>query len=309
MMETNQSARILDLIVMLTSASRLSALDIADRLGMTRRGVYNYLHLLADYGFKVRKEGCHYSLDPRSPFFRRLDENIPLSDAEAEYVCHTLADADRSDVMASRLRAKLTRHFGLDDIAADTESATRISNNKAQLRLAMKTERIAKISNYSSPHSQTIHDRYVEPYMFLNNGRDVRCHEIATHTNKTFKLSRMGSVEVMDDSWFNKPMHRPVHTDIFMFSGEEHHNIKLRLGQLSHNLMVEEYPLSDTCITPDADGKHWMLNIEVASYLGIGRFVLGLFDDIEIVGDDGFKAYIHNKVAAMGVGTHDGIGA
>ena len=289
MMETNQTARILDLIVMLTSASRLSALDIADRLGMTRRGVYNYLRLLADYGFKVRKEGCHYSLDPRSPFFKQLGESIPLSDTEAEYICHSLADADRSDVMASRLRAKLVRHFGLDDIAADTELATRVNTNKAQLRLAMKTERIAKICDYSSPHNQTIHDRDVEPYLFLNNGRDVRCHEIATHTNKTFKLSRMGSVEVMDDSWFNKPMHRPVHTDIFMFSGEERHRIRL----------VEEYPLSDASITPDSDGRHWTLDIEVASYLGIGRFVLGLFDDIEIVGDEGFKAYIHDKVAAM----------
>lgn len=298
-METNQPARILDLIVMLTSANRMSALDIADRLGITRRGVYNYLRFLADYGFKVRKEGCHYSLDPRSPFFKRLGENIPLSDTEAEYLCQALADADRSDVMASRLRAKLAKHFGLDDAVDGTELATRVNTNKAQLRRAMKTECIAKICNYSSPHSQTIHDRYVEPYMFLNNGRDVRCHEIATHTNKTFKLSRMGSVEVLDDSWFNKPKHKPVHTDIFMFSGEERHRVRLRLGQLSRNLMAEEYPLSDPGVTPDPDGKHWTLDIEVASYLGIGRFVLGLFDDITIIGDEGFKTYIHDKVTAM----------
>lgn len=37
----------------------------------------------------------------------------------------------------------------------------------------------------------------------------------------------------------------------------------------------------------------------VCSYAGIGRFVLGLFDDIEVLGDDGFVNYLGGKVRAM----------
>ncbi len=298
-METNQLSRILDLIIYLTSPGRHTAQQYADMKGMARRNVYNYLHMLADYGFHVRRDSGYYSLDPQSPFFKRLGENIPLSDTEAEYLCHTLADADKDDIMASRLRTKLARHFGLDDIATDPCISQRVNTNKATLRHAMKEERIVKICNYSSPHSHSVSDRYVEPYMFLNNGRDVRCHEIKSHINKTFKLSRMESVELLDDSWFNKHLHRQIYTDIFMFSGEERHTVTMRLGQLSHNLMIEEYPLSEPSFTPCDDGIHWMLTIDVASFLGIGRFVMGLYDDIDILGDDDFRIYINNKVEGM----------
>lgn len=303
-MENKQLSRILDLIVYLTASGRHTAQQYADMLGVTRRNVYNYLHMLADYGFNVRREGNCYSLDMRSQFFKRLGENIPLSDTEAEYLCQNLANADRSDFMAARLRTKLARHFGLDDIATDPNISQRVNTNKATLRHAMREERIVKIVGYSSPHSHTVSDRYVEPYMFLNSGRDVRCHEIKSHQNKTFKLSRMESVELLDDSWFNKHLHRQIYTDIFMFSGEERHTVNIRLGQLSHNLMIEEYPLSESSITPDTDNKHWLLSIDVASFLGIGRFVLGLYDDIEVLGDDDFIDYINNKVATMMSDSH-----
>lgn len=298
-MENKQLSRILNLIVYLTASGRHTAQQYADMLGVTRRNVYNYLHMLADYGFNVRREGNYYSLDTRSQFFKRLDENIPLSDTEAEYLCAMLADADKTDYMAVRLHTKLARHFGLDDIATNPSLSQRVNTNKATLRHAIKEERIVKICNYSSPHSNTVKDRYVEPYMFLNNGRDVRCHEIATHTNKTFKLSRMGNVEMLDDRWFNKHLHKDVYTDIFMFSGEERHPVKLRLGLLSHNLLLEEYPSSSEYITAEEDSKSWLFAADMASFLGIGRFVMGLYDDIEILGDDGFIDYINNKVEAM----------
>ena len=92
--------------------------------------------------------------------------------------------------------------------------------------------------------------------------------------------------------------HRQVFTDIFMFSGEDHHTVTLRLGQLSRNLFVEEYPQGIRCLTPDGD-SHWMLNIEVCDYRGLGRFVLGLFSDIEILSGDGFRHYISEQIAKM----------
>ena len=74
---------------------------------------------------------------------------------------------------------------------------------------------------------------------------------------------------------------------------------RLLLGQLSRNLIVEEYPLSEPSITLASDGVHWILDIEVASFLGIGRFVMGLYDDIKVLGDEQFKAYIKEKVDSM----------
>lgn len=83
-----------------------------------------------------------------------------------------------------------------------------------------------------------------------------------------------------------------------MFSGEETLPVKLRLGRLSYNLLTEERPDAQRYITPDGD-EHWLFEAPVCSYLGIGRFVLGLYEDIEIIGDDGFRSYIRSKIAAM----------
>ncbi|HCD77741.1 MAG TPA: transcriptional regulator [Prevotella sp.] len=299
-MEKNQTPRILDLLLELSSYGQHTTQQLAESLGVTRRNIYNYLGMLTDYGFKVRKDGHSYYIDPLSPFFKKLRENIQLSDTEAEYICQTLAEAPSNDIMAARVRTKLARHYGLDDIAASPEAfVQRVNTSKALLRKAIKTERIVKIVGYSSPHSHTVKDRFVEPYMFLNNGHDVRCHEISTHTNKTFKLSRMQGVELMDDSWFNKKLHKDVYTDIFMFSGEETHPVKLRLGQLSHNLLLEECPLSREYITAGEDGKSWTFAADMASFLGIGRFVIGLYDDIEVLGDDSFIDYLNKKVETM----------
>lgn len=295
-MDQNQNMRLFELVATMTAPVSLTALQLADSLGTTRRNLYNYLHLLSDCGFRVVKEGTRYRLDTRSSFFRRLHENIALTDTEADYLCKRLADSASNDNMASLLRLKLVRQFGFSDIVATPGYARRISDAKAKLRNAMREERIVRIIDYSSPHSHTVSDRYVEPFMFLADTGDVRCHEISTHQNKTFKLSRMGGVEVLDDNWFNKKHHKQVYTDIFLFSGEEQHTVTLSLGQLSHNLMLEEYPLSEAFMSPRGEDGRWTLTLNVVSYLGIGRFVMGLFDDIRIIGDEDFKQFIRAKL-------------
>ena len=108
----------------------------------------------------------------------------------------------------------------------------------------------------------------------------------------------MESVELLADEWQHERQHRQMYTDIFMFSGEQQMRIKLRLGRLSANIIQEEYPLSAAYISKDND-THWILELDVCGYIGIGRFVMGLFSDIEVLEDSGFCKYIHDKVKEM----------
>jgi len=62
--------------------------------------------------------------------------------------------------------------------------------------------------------------------------------------------------------------------------------------------MTEEYPISSNSFSKQED-NHWIVSLDVVSYLGIGRFVLGLYDDIEILEGDGFKDYIKSKIVKM----------
>ena len=67
--------------------------------------------------------------------------------------------------------------------------------------------------------------------------------------------------------------------------------MKLRLGMLSYNLLREEYPASIEFLTPDGD-RHWIFETDVANYAGIGRFVIGLASDIEVLQDEGLRQHL-----------------
>ena len=70
----------LELILLLTDNHNYTAQDIADKLGITRRHLYNYLEYLRFSGFEVKKSGTYYRLERTSPYLRRLHENISLSE-------------------------------------------------------------------------------------------------------------------------------------------------------------------------------------------------------------------------------------
>ena len=63
-------------------------------------------------------------------------------------------------------------------------------------------------------------------------------------------------------------------------------------------MMKEEYPCTAKWMTRD-EQNHWLIEMNVCSYAGIGRFVLGLYDDIKILGDEAFIQYISKKIEEM----------
>ena len=71
--------------------------------------------------------------------------------------------------------------------------------------------------------------------------------------------------------------------------------IKLLLGVRAHNLLIEEYPLAERDVIRCEDGR-WMLDTVVQGFAGVGRFVLGLAHDIEIVESDELKNYLKKEL-------------
>jgi len=288
----------LELLLMLTDNNNYTAQQLADRLCVTRRNLYYYLDYLRNSGFQVIKTGACYRLDPNSKFFRRLHDNIVFTKEEAAYLRRMLEASNKKDLILATLKTKLDRYYSLEG-SFSPAALKRIHNNVRTLKEAMETQSVVVLRGYSSPHSNTVSDRVVEPYLLMNDDLDVRCYEMRSDMCKTFKVSRIKSVEVMDVFWVNQAKHRDLFTDIFMFSGDEKLPVKLRLGQLAYNLLLEEYPQSQPFLAPEKDGRHWIFKAEVASYLGIGRFVLGLFQDVEVLQDQRFKQYVACRVEQM----------
>lgn len=284
----------LELIILLSQNRTYSIDDICEKLGVSRRTIYYYLEFFQATGFEVERKGQTYSLTRNSEFFNKIMDKIEFTDEEAILMRRLITSQEVKNNLMKGLLAKLESFYDYS-VLENNDTAERVTRTMQRVREGIKKFRKIKIIGYSSPNSHSVSDRIVEPFLFMNNNRDVRCYEPASGKNKTFRLSRMQGVEVLEEPWEYQDRHRQVYTDLFSFSGEEHYVITLHMGQLSHNLMLEEYPNSAPCFADMGNGK-WLFRTEVCSYLGIGRFVLGLYDDIEVIGDEGFKDYLKGKI-------------
>ena len=282
----------LQLLLALSQNKSLTVDELSRRFGLSRRSLYYYLDFYRDCGFIVEKQGPYYRIDRESPFFKQLIARISFSEEEAIAIMRILNKVEE-DALVRNIKRKLGRFYDFD-IQNDSEFAEQQARNVSMLCQAIKLKRLAVLKGYSSGHSQTKKDRLVEPYLMMNGNQDVRCHELSSGMNKTFKLSRMENVEMLADEWLREEEHRQMFTDIFMFSGEKQYTIDLRMGTLASNLLREEYPASIPFIEQE-DEWHWLLHLPVCSYRGIGRFVLGLFEDVQVLGDKGFMDYLKEK--------------
>jgi predicted DNA-binding transcriptional regulator YafY len=289
--------RELTLLLLLTENKRYTVDQLCDRLSISRRNLYYYLEFFRDYGFIIEKQGTTYRIDKSSEFFRKLFRIVHFTEDEAITMRRILDKVNDSSLQVQHLKKKLDSLYDLH-ILDDVTLREQFAQNVSVLYDAIKYHRCAVLHNYSSPHSNTLTNRIVEPFLFMDSNNDIRCYELSSRKNKTFKLSRMESVELLADEWQHESEHRQFYTDIFQFSDEVLLPIRLRLGRLSYNILIEEHPKADAYISQE-DDHHWLLDLDVCSYKGIGRFVLGLYDDIEVLGDERFCQYLSQKINSM----------
>ena len=292
-MELDKFDRQLRLLLMLTQHRNLTVDDVSRQLSMSRRSIYRYIDSFKQMGFIVVKEGPRYHIDPESPFFKQITSYIHFTEDEAMTINQVLNSVYDNSPQVRHLREKLSSLYDYKVLSKHGVDE-HIAQNLAALFEAVKTERMVVLRDYASPNSAQTSDRIVEPYLFVSENSEVRCYEIKTGQNKTFKLSRIRKVEPLDLLWSHKNEHAEYFTDLFHFSGEERFPVTLILGQLSMSLLVEEYPGASAMLKKQDDGR-FLLKTEVCSYKGIGRFVMGLIDDIEIVDSPEFVDYLRGK--------------
>ena len=293
-MRHDKLERELNMLLLLTENHDYTVEDVCSRLQISRRNFYYYIEFFRLAGFKVEHRKPYYRIRKDSPFFRRLDEIVHFTEDEAITMRRILDLTGDQSLQVQRLRRKLDRLYDLE-ILDNVELKQQQAHNLSVLYEAIKQKTTVKLVGYFSPHSNSQSDRIVEPFLMMNGNQEVRCYELSSKMNKTFKISRMQDVEPLDLLWENEAKHRRIFTDIFMFSDEQQQTVSLLLGHLSAALLREEYPRSERYIK-EHDGSHWLAEIPVCSFAGVGRFVLGLYDDIKVLGNDAFKEYLYTKI-------------
>lgn len=291
-MEQPKIERLLRLMKMLTGNTHYTVDELAKQLEMTRRTVYRYLDTLESAGFVIQKDKKLFSLCVESPFFKDISQLVHFTKEEAYLVTQMIESIGDSNGVKQNLKRKLASvyHFrGVADSLVDGKNA----NNVHLLLEAIEKKRQVVLSNYASSNSKQVRDRLVEPFAFTANYLQVWCYEPASGKNKIFKVGRAEDIVLLDDAWAYERKHRMAFMDIFRISAMDGvtYPVKLELNTRAYNLLLEEFPLAKKevrCVGVD----RWMLETEVSSYLGVGRFVLGLAADVKIIESPELKEYV-----------------
>lgn len=171
-----------------------------------------------------------------------------------------------------------------------------------ELRKAMELRKVVILKNYQSKDSQP-HDRRVEAYQPIEDRKSIVCYDLERKDIREFKTTRFESVVITDESWSHHGRHQQLKIDAFDMlerKGVKPIAVKLKLKPLAYNLLIEEYKQAQKDISDntDADANEYpyLLNTKIFDIKGIGRFYIGLCQEIKVVEGKTLKEYAKNYV-------------
>ena len=115
-------------------------------------------------------------------------------------------------------------------------------------------------------------------------------YEESTGITKVVKISRIGVVDVSLADWQHEDKHEKIETDCFRMAGKEDIPVTLKMTLKAKNLLIEEYPLASKYIS--YEGKDWWFKGNVKDLAGVGRFVIGLADQMDIIDSPALVNYL-----------------
>ena len=296
-MDQPKLERLLRVMKMLTANNSLTVDEISDQLSISPRSVYRYIDTFREAGFVIKKKNNCIKLDKSSPYFKDISDLLHFSPEEAYILKEAIESIDENNVLKQNLKKKLYTVYNYN-ILAETIVNGKNGRNVERLVDAIESRRPVILRNYSSAHGNDIRDRCVEAFAFTTNYVQVWCYCPDENCNKLFKVSRIGSVDIQPGYWKHTRKHKTGKIDIFRMNSSETFHITLKLGLRAMNLLVEEFPLAAPQLRK-LPGNQWLLDTDVCSPEGVGRFVMGLPEDIEIINSPELRDYIVNNLVKM----------
>jgi len=280
-------------IIGVLKAGHWTIKQLAERFDTSERTIYRYINLLEEVDFIIEKD-----FDNR--YFIITSEDDPsqsqFSVEETRLIKKLIQSGASDNPLRNILLKKLSLNSELDSMPRLFLKA-RLGKFVEQLAEAINAKQQVILKNYHSAHSNEIRDRLVEPIHFGDNYQSIMALDTADKICKQFKLDRIGEVIAFNKPFAFESLHQKNQTDIFGFTGDASTWITLQLSLRAYLLLREEYPLALPYLTKEED--HYLFHGPVGSFEGVGRFTLGLIDEIRIIEPEGFIDFIKSKLMSQ----------
>src|SRR5690625_54773 len=280
-------------MLMLLSGNRsYTRSEIAERFSISERSVYRYINNIENSGFVVDRSQGRYRLVRNQSTSNTLKRLLHFSEEEAFLLFRALTLLDKNTRESNRLIKKLHALYDFKALS-NFENTCELEKINA-LGDAIQNRKQAILYQYRSSNTGIISDRKIEPFSFMEDYQAIWCFDPEDQNNKQFKIARIGRVEIIDEKWNHHPRHQIPFTDAFRMSATKAlTTVDLLLTLKACNLLMEEYPLAEQFIKPEKE--RYRLQIPIADYHGIGRFVLGLPGETEVISPYSFIEFLNEQ--------------
>lgn len=286
--------KMLELLLMLDCKYGRTIPELSERFEMSYRTVYRYFDTFKRVGFVIDNNNGFYRINKKNSIAQDISQLLHFSEEEAFILSKVIHSIDENSELKEKLVKKL---YSLYDFNRVIHAITKKeeTENIYNLIQAIKQQKQVVLKSYKSGYSKNISDRVVEPIDFTVNYSGIWCFDTQDQSNKIFKTSRVKKIEVLETAYQYKSNHQVGMIDVFRVHSFKPIAIELSLSLVAYNLILEEFPLSEKYIEKKLD-NHYLLSTEVGNFFGVGRFILGLPGEVEVVHPKALKSYLNDRM-------------
>lgn len=292
-MEYTKTHRVFKLLMLLSGIKKYTLEELQDKMEVSDRTLYRDLCTIEESGFIIERTNGRYRLQTDCSATKNLQKLLHFSEEEACILYETLSLIEGTSPVKERLVRKLNTFYDLKILerlrqSDDLEKVKIISQS-------MRKKQQVLIHDYRSSNSNSIRNRKVEIFDFLPDYTAVWLFEPEDACCKQYKIARMTQVQLLSYPWQWESRHHVPFIDAFRTSGSKPiDTIELFCNLRAYNLLIEGYPLAAEFIT--VESGRYRLKAPVATFEGVGRFVLGLVEEVEVIGSEKFKTFLKKRV-------------
>lgn len=295
-MDQPKIERMLRVMQLLSGNINYTIDELADKLGLSRRSIFRYIDTFRNAGFAVTRisEGT-YKMTSYNKEYTDISQLVYFSEEEAIIVSRLIENLSSINAVKSGLKRKLAAVYDATSMSEYIDHKG-TSDTIELLSKAIKEKRQVSLKGYASNNAGKPKDYVLEPYTFTNEYMDIWAYDTVAGKNKTFKLSRIGEMELLGP-WELEDAHHVRPIDAFRMSGDPVERVRLKMTLRAKNLLAEEFPVTSGDIVQEKHAWYWEGDVNALE--GVGRFVLGLPDDISVEEGTRLKAWLVEKGATI----------
>lgn len=291
-MDQPKIERMLRVIQLLSSNVNYTLDELSEKMGISKRSLFRYIDTFKNAGFVVQRidEGV-YKMTTYNKEYSDLSQLVYFSQEEAIVVSRLIENLDGTNSLKAGLKQKLAAVYDATSIGdyIDNKGKSEVIETLAN---AIKGKRQVALKGYASAHSGKDKDYVLEPYKFTKDFVDIIAYDTEAGANKVFKISRVGSVKMLE-AWQFENKHEEQPIDSFRMSGSPLEHVRLKLTLRAKNLLTEEYPVTGVEVTQVK--RSWFWEGDVNALEGVGRFVLSLPQDVTVEEGPKLRAWLAEK--------------